>query len=91
MEVNIREQRCSAAAEQPFDVVIAGGGISGAALFALLARSGYRALLIDQGDFGSLTSQGSAMMSWGGLLSLTRFDVKTVYDHSHNRDQLLEH
>lgn len=90
MEANDRQQRCSAATAQPFDVVIAGGGISGAAIFSRLARSGYRVLLVDKGDFGSLTSQESAMMIWGGLLYLTRFDIRTVYTLSRNRDQLLE-
>lgn len=79
-----------ALADQPFDVVIAGGGISGAAIFASLARSGFRVLLIDKGDFGSFTSQESAMMIWGGLLYLTRFDIRTVYNLSLNRDQLVK-
>lgn len=90
MEANFRQQRCSAAADQLFDVVIAGGGISGAAIFSRLASCGYRVLLIDKGDFGSFTSQESAMMIWGGLLYLTRFDVKTVYTLSRDRDQLLK-
>lgn len=91
MEVNLREQRCSALADVPFDVVVVGGGITGAAIFARLARSGFRVLLIDKGDFGSFTSQESAMMIWGGLLYLTRFDIGTVYDLCRNRDQLVEH
>jgi len=91
MVVNFREQRCSTAAETLFDVVIAGGGISGAAIFARLARRGYRVLLIDKGDFGSHTSQESAMMIWGGLLYLTRLDIRTVYTLSRNRDQLVEY
>lgn len=90
MEVNTRQQRCAAAADQPFDVVIAGGGISGAAIFSRLARSGYRVLLVDKGDFGSFTSQESAMMIWGGLLYLTRLDIRTVYTLSRDRDQLLQ-
>ncbi len=91
MEANLREQRCSTLENEPFDAVIVGGGISGAAIFARLARSGYRILLIDKGDFGSLTSQESAMMIWGGLLYLTRLDFRTVYSLSRNRDQLLQH
>jgi len=90
MEANLRDQRCAMLGNEPFDVVIAGGGISGAAIFSRLAHSGYRTLLIDKGDFGSLTSQESAMMIWGGLLYLTRLDVRTVYTLSRDRDQLLE-
>lgn len=51
-----------------FDVLIIGGGVSGACLFHHLAGEGYRVLLIDKGDFASATSQSSAMMIWGGLL-----------------------
>lgn len=90
MGADSRESRCSDVADRPFDVVIAGGGITGAAIFARLARDGYRVLLIDKGDFGSATSQESAMMIWGGLLYLTRFDFRTVYNLSRSRDQLLE-
>lgn len=89
MEASFRENRCAAAADQPYDVVIAGGGISGAAIFAQLTRDGYRTLLVDAGDFGSGTSQQSAMMIWGGLLYLTRFDLMTVYRLCRDRDALL--
>lgn len=80
----------AAVAGQSFDVVVVGGGISGAAIFARLAAAGYRTLLVDQGDFGSATSQESAMMIWGGLLYLTRLDFRTVYHLSRDRDRLLE-
>jgi glycerol-3-phosphate dehydrogenase len=34
-----------------FDVLIIGGGVSGACLFHHLSEAGYRALLIEHGEF----------------------------------------
>jgi glycerol-3-phosphate dehydrogenase len=72
-----------------FDVVIIGGGISGASLFARMASEGYKTLLIDKGDFGSATSQASGMMIWGGLLYLKSLDFRTVFSLCRDRDDLI--
>ena len=72
-----------------FDAVIIGGGISGACLYDRMCREGYRVLLVDRGDFGSGTSQASAMMIWGGLLYLRQFDLGTVWKLSRARDDLI--
>ena len=37
---------------QIWDVIIIGGGITGAGIFRDLAAQGYQVLLIDQNDFG---------------------------------------
>ena len=54
---------------QCFDVAIIGGGISGACLYDRMCREGYRVLLVDRADFGSGTSQASAMMIWASWAS----------------------
>ena len=63
-----------------FDAAIIGGGITGASLYDRMCREGYRVLLVDRGDFGSGTSQASAMMIWGGLLYLRQLDFGTVWN-----------
>jgi glycerol-3-phosphate dehydrogenase len=60
------------------DVLVVGGGISGAPVYQKLRLAGYRVGLIDQGDFSSGTSQASGMLVWGGLLYLTKLDFVTV-------------
>lgn len=72
-----------------FDVLILGGGVSGTCLFHQLCAEGYRVLLIDKGDFGSATSQSSAMMIWGGLLYLKDLKLHTVWRLCGARDHLL--
>ncbi len=73
-----------------FDVLIIGGGVSGACLFHHLSGEGYRVLLIDKGDFASATSQSSAMMIWGGLLYLKHFRLGTVWRLCGSRNRLVE-
>ena len=50
-----------------FDAVIVGGGIHGAAAFALLASQGYKLALIERQDFASGTSGNSLKILHGGL------------------------
>jgi glycerol-3-phosphate dehydrogenase len=54
------------AGNDPLDVLIVGGGMSGAPLYHELCGRGYRVGLIDKGDFSSGTSQASGMLVWGG-------------------------
>jgi glycerol-3-phosphate dehydrogenase len=74
---------------EPLDVVVVGGGVQGACLYARLVREGRRVLLIDQKDFGSGTSQASAMLVWGGLLYLSNAEFLHVIRLSASRDHLL--
>ncbi len=77
------------ASNRVFDVAIVGGGINGACLYHQLCRRGHRVILLDKGDFGSGTSQASAMMVWGGLLYLGSLDLKAVYNFSRSRDNMI--
>src|SRR4051812_37471915 len=72
-----------------FDVAILGGGVNGACVFDALCKAGYRALLVDRGDFASGTSQASGMMVWGGLLYLKDGDLRTVVELSRDRDVMI--
>ncbi|XHR27209.1 MAG: FAD-dependent oxidoreductase [Chthoniobacteraceae bacterium] len=73
----------------PLDVLIVGGGISGAPLYRELCRRGYRTGLVDKGDFASGTSQASGMLIWGGLLYLQNFDLLTVSKLCKARKELM--
>lgn len=74
----------------PLDVLIVGGGITGAPLYHELCGRGYRVALIDKGDFSSGTSQASGMLVWGGLLYLKSLDFPTVLTLCKARRELLE-
>ena len=42
--------------EQPWDVLVIGGGITGAAILRKATRAGWRTLLVEQRDFSSGSS-----------------------------------
>jgi len=85
----MRAAHWQTAGEEVFDVLILGGGITGASLYGELCRQGWRTLLLDKGDFASGTSQSSGMMVWGGLLYLRAGDVLTVLRLSRSRDRMI--
>lgn len=86
---DMRAAHWQAVGEEPFDVLILGGGITGTSLYAELCRRGWRTLLVDKGDFASGTSQSSAMMVWGGLLYLRAGDILNVLKLSRARDRMI--
>src|SRR5690348_9423468 len=70
--------------EHPFDVVIVGGGITGAGVALDAASRGYSVALVERGDFGQGTSSRSSKLVHGGLRYLQNFDLGLV------REALLE-
>jgi glycerol-3-phosphate dehydrogenase len=63
--------------DQAWDVLIVGGGITGAGLLRLAAKAGLRALLVEANDFSSGTSSRSSKLVHGGFryLANKQFDV----------------
>jgi len=72
-----------------WDLVIVGGGITGAGILALAARSGARALLLEKGDFATGTSSRSSKMVHGGLRYLKQFQIKLTRESVRERQMLL--
>jgi glycerol-3-phosphate dehydrogenase len=73
----------------PWQLVIVGGGITGAGLFFEAARRGLRVLLLEQGDFGSGTSSRSSKLVHGGLRYLAQGDLRLTWESVRERDRLL--
>jgi glycerol-3-phosphate dehydrogenase len=71
-------------AGQRFDVVVIGGGITGAGVALDAATRGYTVALIERADFASGTSSRSSKLVHGGLRYLQQFDLGLV------REALLE-
>ncbi len=74
---------------EPLDVLVVGGGITGAPLYRRLCEQGYRVALVDKSDFASGTSQASGMLIWGGLLYLKNLDLPTVIQLCKARKELM--
>jgi len=68
-----------------FDVVVIGGGITGAGLAREAAHSGLSVLLLDAGDFACGTSSRSTKLIHGGLRYLALGDVRLVREAARER------
>ena len=67
-----------------FDIVVVGGGITGAGVALDAASRGYSVALVEKADFASGTSSRSSKLVHGGLRYLQNFDLGLV------REALLE-
>jgi glycerol-3-phosphate dehydrogenase len=72
-----------------FDLLILGGGITGAGVALDAALRGLRVALIDKGDLASGTSSASSKLIHGGLRYLEHGEIRLVYEALHERRRLL--
>jgi glycerol-3-phosphate dehydrogenase len=76
--------------EETFDVLVIGGGITGAGVALDAASRGLRTALVERHDFASGTSSKSSKLVHGGLRYLQQRDFRLVYEGLHERQRLLE-
>lgn len=79
-----RAEAVATLAREPFDVLVIGGGITGAGVALDAATRGYSVALVERGDYASGTSSRSSKLVHGGLRYLQNFDLGLV------REALLE-
>src|SRR5438552_13970986 len=84
------KRMAEALSQDTFDVLILGGGITGAGVALDATLRGYRVALIDKGDFASGTSSVSSKLVHGGLRYLEHAGFHLVYEALHERRLLLE-
>ncbi len=85
-EQNLEALRAGAA---PFDVIVVGGGITGAGVAREAAGSGLRTLLVEQKDFTWGTSSRSSKMVHGGLRYLGSGQFGLTQDAVQERQRLM--
>ncbi len=73
----------------PFDLVIIGGGITGAGVAREAALAGWRVALIERDDFASGTSSRSSRLVHGGVRYLEHGHLSLVFESSRERRLLL--
>ena len=71
------------------DLVIIGGGITGAGIYREATRSGASVLLLEQSDFASGTSSGSSKLVHGGLRYLKTGQWRLTQESVRERQRLL--
>jgi glycerol-3-phosphate dehydrogenase len=76
-------------ATERFDVLVIGGGVTGAGAALDAASRGLRVALVEARDLASGTSSRSSKLIHGGLRYLEQFDFKLVYEALRERDLLV--
>lgn len=83
-----REENLERLGRETFDVVVVGGGITGAGIALDAASRGLRVALVEKGDFASGTSSRSSKLVHGGLRYLAQYDFALTWEAAHERDLL---
>jgi glycerol-3-phosphate dehydrogenase len=72
-----------------YDLLIVGGGITGAAVLHAASQRGLKALLVDRGDFAGGTSSWSSKLIHGGLRYLKAGQWRMTLESVRERERLL--
>lgn len=83
-----RDRALDRAADEGVDVLIIGGGISGAGVALDAVTRGYRVALVEREDIGSGTSSRSSKLVHGGIRYLETGDLAMVAEGVRERDRL---
>src|SRR5256714_14903739 len=75
-------------ASEPVDVLVIGGGITGAGIARDAALRGFRTAVVDKGDLGGGTSSLSSRLIHGGIRYLEQGEVCLVFEASPARPVL---
>jgi len=78
-------------ARERFDVLVIGGGITGAGVALDAAARGYHVALVEKADFASGTSSKSTKLAHGGIRYLPQFDLAMVHEALVERGLMVRH
>ncbi len=73
-----------------YDLIVVGGGITGAGILREAAGMGLNALLVEQKDFAWGTSSRSSKMVHGGLRYIAQGDIKLTKHSVQERERLIK-
>jgi glycerol-3-phosphate dehydrogenase len=79
----------TALAGQEFDIVVVGGGVTGAAIAWDAAQRGLSVALVERDDFGAATSANSLKVIHGGIRYLQHLDIPRVRESCRERSAWL--
>ena len=85
-----REDALRRLADEAFDVLVIGGGVTGAGVALDAASRGLKTALVEKRDFASGTSSKSSKMVHGGLRYLQQREIRLVYENLAERQRLLD-
>ena len=76
-------------ATTPYDVIVVGGGITGAGVVLDAASRGLRAALVERVDLAAGTSRWSSKLVHGGLRYLVKGDLPIAWESARERHHLM--
>lgn len=76
-------------ANEPFDLLVIGGGITGAGIARDAVLRGLKVALVEKDDFASGTSSKSTKLIHGGLRYLEQGELKLVFESVNERNRLM--
>jgi len=76
--------------DRPWDLIVIGGGITGAGILREATRAGLRCLLVEQRDFAWGTSSRSSKLVHGGLRYLQQGQLRLTRAAVRERERLLD-
>lgn len=85
-----RDRALERLSSESFDVLIIGGGITGAGVALDAASRGLKTALVEKDDFASGTSSKSSKLVHGGLRYLQQNEFRLVYENLAERQRLLD-
>jgi len=85
-----RAAALEALGKQAFDVVVVGGGITGAGIARDAALRGLKVALVEKLDFGAGTSSKSSKLIHGGLRYLEQAELGLVFESVNERKRLMK-
>ena len=85
-----RDAALARLAEEEFQVLVVGGGVTGCGVALDAAARGLRTALVERDDFASGTSSKSSKLIHGGLRYLQQKEYRLVYENLAERQRLLD-
>ncbi|ULM96762.1 glycerol-3-phosphate dehydrogenase/oxidase [Peribacillus frigoritolerans] len=85
-----REETVETLKKEKFDVVVIGGGITGAGIALDATTRGLKVALVEMQDFAAGTSSRSTKLVHGGLRYLKQFEIKMVAEVGKEREIVYE-
>jgi glycerol-3-phosphate dehydrogenase len=84
-----RLQALDALAHEEFDILVIGGGVTGAGALLDAASRGLKVAMVEARDIASGTSSRSSKLIHGGLRYLEQYDFKLVREALHERELMV--
>jgi glycerol-3-phosphate dehydrogenase len=75
--------------DQPWDIIVIGGGITGAGIFNMAAQKGLKVVLIEAHDFAFGTSSRSSKLVHGGIRYLKNHQFDVVRESVREREWMV--